>query len=136
MMRPHERFQVNSASYYFFGLFLSALLFPKEAVLMGVLILGFGDPVASLVGQRYGRLKLYGEKSLAGSLAFLASGTLVAFIYTLIYMDSFSIMGKLGLCFFVALVGAAAELFTKKIDDNFTIPVACSMAGAFIFWIV
>jgi dolichol kinase len=52
--------------------------------LVAVLVLGVGDPAATLIGKRFGRrFKLYRQKSLAGSLAFVAASfiTVATFLF-------------------------------------------------------
>jgi len=130
--RPHERFQINSATYYVWGLFLMVMLFPKEACLLGVLTLGFGDPIASIVGQRYGKIKIFKEKSLEGALAFWLAGFAICLIYQLIYIPQIPLLDIIKISSIVAFVGALTELFTIKIDDNFSIPVISALVASFL----
>lgn len=51
----------------------------------GVLVLGIGDALASVVGKRYGRLHWpKSSKTIEGSLAFLVSVTLAAWVLRLV----------------------------------------------------
>lgn len=72
--RAHEYYRINSATYYAWGLLLAVLFGSKVGVEAGLLVLAFGDPLASYVGRRYGKLKLYRDKSVVGSLAFVVAG--------------------------------------------------------------
>ncbi len=61
--RPWERHQTNSSTYYTIGVALVTLFFTKPAAQIAVLVLAFGDPVATLVGKRWGTRKIWHEKS-------------------------------------------------------------------------
>ncbi len=126
--RPRERYQTNSATYYLLALTIITFLAPKTAVGLGVLVLAIGDPIASALGSRYGRIRLANDKSLIGSLAFFSSATLACFAY-LMMVSSMSYLGALGLAAAVAGIGAVVELFADKIDDNFSIPMACALSA-------
>jgi dolichol kinase len=121
--RPGERYRTNSGFYYVLALVLLIFLFPSPAVIMGILILGFGDPAAAIVGKNFGKTKIYCEKSLEGSLGFL----LVSFAVGLPYLFWRTPLGLLDatLCALsAAFVGALTELVSEKVDDNLTIPLA------------
>ncbi len=127
--RPRERYQTNSASYYLLGLTIATWLTPQPAVLAAVLILAFADPMASLFGSRWGKRKLYHDKSVVGSLSFLVTGLLVAFAYLALF-GGVSVPASLGIAAVMALAGTAAELFGGRIDDNLSIPLVCAFTGA------
>ncbi|HCF60049.1 MAG TPA: hypothetical protein DFS52_18900 [Myxococcales bacterium] len=128
--RPHEYYRVNSSTWYLLALCFITPVFSRPAVLAGVLVLGFADPAAAWFGRRFGTLKLYGKKSLQGSLAFLVAGTLVAAGFLLGFYPDLPLASRLAAGFGAALAGAAAELFTDRLDDNLTIPIASTLAAA------
>lgn len=128
MVRPREWQQTPSSCYYAAGLIFSLIFFPKVAVELGVLVLGFGDPAASIIGKRIRSRKLYGEKSLAGSTAFFTVSLLASFLYLgFFYSSYYSIGAILALTSVAALAGMLGELFSRYIDDNFTIVVTASL---------
>jgi diacylglycerol kinase (CTP) len=122
--RPLERHAVNSATWYLFSLLISCFLFSKEALLVAVLILGYSDPIASIVGKKLGTRKIRGQKSLQGTLAFFLSALAVAVGYgTWMGLSVFS--GASWIWYLgVPLTTTAAELFGDRIDDNFGILLA------------
>lgn len=130
--RPSERYRVNSATIYLLALILIAALFPKAAVGAAVLILGFGDPAASLAGKRWGRRKLFRDKSWAGSTAFF----IVSFVAVAVYFSLTAALpgwpAILGVAALLALVGAVTELLSSRIDDNFSIPVICAAVATML----
>jgi dolichol kinase len=121
--RPRERTEVNSASWYTMALTLTYFLMPLRAVEVGVLVLAFADPAASIVGKRWGRTKLYREKSWLGTGAFALTAALVTAGFLWLTMPAMGLAWRLGVAGVAALVGAAAEVFSDRLDDNFTVLV-------------
>jgi dolichol kinase len=98
------------------GIFLSFLFFPKECSAVGVVITAVGDGFAGMVGYHFGKTKI-GNKSLEGALAFFVSTSLVLFPF----------LGPK--VFLVALAGMLVELFSKRFDDNFLLPLVGSLVA-------
>jgi dolichol kinase len=131
--RPQERYRINSASYYLLALTLITWLTPRPAACAAVLVLAFGDPTASWIGNRWGRLRLANDKSLEGSLAFFGISAPVLFAYLLLVMGQMSAMQCLLAAASICAVGTLVELFSHDLDDNFTVPVACALTGLLWF---
>lgn len=129
----HERHQINSSTWYTTALLLISLSMSQMACTVALLVLGVGDPVAGLVGRRYGRVRLFNGKSLEGFVAFVASAALVSAVGLKIYYPALSASSVGVLSLSAAVAGALAELFLNQIDDNFSIPLAagagCSLAA-------
>jgi dolichol kinase len=128
--RPWERHRTNSATYYTIALTLVVLVMPKVAAQVGVLALAFGDPAASLAGRKWGRRKLRGDKSLVGTLAFVAAAFLSVTGFLLLFAPEVGLWARLGMAATVAIVGAGVEVVGDRLDDNFTIPVVSSAVAA------
>lgn len=124
IIRPWEKDRPNSASWYVLSLFLLALLVPPPAAQMAVLILGFGDPMASLVGRRYGSIKIHRRKSLQGSLALFTVALLVSLLVPWMHGLAMGIGARLGMAFTVAVGATVAELYSDVVDDNLTVTLA------------
>lgn len=125
---PHETHRINSATWYTSALLGLALVAPFEACAVGVVVLGLGDPVAALVGRRFGRTKLLHGRSLEGSLAFVLVGFLGALAtlllaYPAIALPTAAMMAGAG-----AVAGAVAELLSHRLDDNLTVPWSAAAA--------
>lgn len=131
LMRREELKSVSGNSFYVLGLFFVVLLFPKPVVLLSVLFLAIGDPVAAVVGTLYGKHKLIGKKSLEGAAANLVCSGLAAFIFALAYLQM-----ELPRAIFLASIGAiasvVAELCPLPVDDNFTIPAVSATLLALV----
>ena len=134
--RPVEAHRINAATWYGVGIIIMLFFFPPVACIVAVLVLGVGDPAAANIGRRWGRHKLIGEKSLEGSLGFVA----VAAVCTTIFLTAtqhpailrgdalHTLQAAAWLALVGAVVGAATELVSTRIEDNFSIPLATAAA--------
>lgn len=100
----------------------------QEYAAVGILIMTWGDGLAALVGQNYGRhpYKIGAiQKSWEGSLAMLV----VSFGVCLLVLglsQGFSFWG-LGQAIIVALAATALEAFSKFGIDNLTVPISSAI---------
>ncbi|MCA9564160.1 MAG: hypothetical protein KC561_11760 [Myxococcales bacterium] len=124
---PHESHRVNSATWYASALFLVSLTGSTPVCLLAVATLGAGDPMAALVGRRFGRTSLVNGRSLEGTLAFIGSATVFGAIVLTLLASGTPHVWTLALA--AAVTGAVAELFSWRIDDNFTIPISSAAAA-------
>lgn len=121
IMRQSEVDKLAGTTYLLSGVFLILLLLPRPVVSLAILYLAFADPLASFVGIKYGKDKIFGHKSVQGFLA----AFVVCFIVSIIYLSvNPFIENVLVFSILASLVGALSELIPiGKIDDNFTMPV-------------
>lgn len=105
--------------YFFIGIIITLYFFQFNMAIANaaILILLFGDSASTLIGQRFGRIKLpfQPHKTLEGSLAFL----LVGFIVSLTQLPILP-------AFIGALAGALTEAYSP-IDDNVPIPLVSAI---------
>lgn len=124
----HERHRVNSATWFATALLILGAGFPRYAMAVGVAVLGLADPAAALVGRRFGRTRLRAGRSLQGTLAFAAVGFVAASaVLAICHRGGPGAFALTALA--AAVTGAIAELFTERLDDNFTIPLAAAAAA-------
>ncbi|MGH1468807.1 MAG: diacylglycerol/polyprenol kinase family protein [Bdellovibrionales bacterium] len=120
-MREGERNKISGMSYMAVGVLLAAILFPRDVVILALIFLGVGDPIASTFGILYGKNKI-GSKSLEGSLAAFLACSIASVVYFLAN-DFFDHRIFLAVPL-SGLWGALAELVEiKYLDDNFTLPI-------------
>lgn len=123
----HERYRVNSSTWYVTALLILAVATPKAVAALAVVVLGIGDPIAALVGRRFGKTRLRAGRSLEGSLGFVLSASLGSLVVAAMMMP-----GGIGRWALIAMgagfAGAVAEVFSTKLDDNLTIPLAVAAA--------
>jgi dolichol kinase len=127
---PHEYVRINSGTWFATALVLLAAFATRQGMIAGLAVLGVADPVAAFVGRKWGKRVLRAGRSLEGTLAFIASGTLAA-------AGGLALLGTADagrifiLAVLAAFAGGTAELVSTKLDDNLTIPV---VVGAVVTW--
>lgn len=95
---------------------------------LGILILGYGDGFAAIVGTRFGTHKLVFGKSLEGTLAMFVSSLVVAVLLMWIVSAPLPIWTA----FLFAITASAVELLTPKGFDNLTVPLFVSGFAYFL----
>jgi dolichol kinase len=128
MLRPHElnqKYVLNGASWVFISAVVCVFIFPKFLAVVGFTILIIADISAALFGRKYGKHKLFTNKSWEGTFAFIVSAITVIFIYGLIF--------NAPIIFFfggiiASLIGGFVEAASTKmkVDDNLSIPLSVS----------
>ena len=105
---------------------------PAYVAGIGVLTLGYGDGLASLVGRKVRSPVLHllgGRKSLAGTLTMFVASAIVAALFT--YFGHPSRAGILAAAVAPALITAAAatvvEFLTPYGVDNITVPIVTAL---------
>ncbi|MCB9596798.1 MAG: hypothetical protein H6719_29010 [Sandaracinaceae bacterium] len=131
---PHETNRVNSATWYVTALFLLSLSRSPLVCAIGVAVLGFGDPIAALVGRRFGRIKLVHGRTLEGTLAFFVAGGLIAFGAAWLFAPAVAWPRLLAMAGAGAAAGSLAELLSLRIDDNLSVALAATAAAAATGW--
>src|SRR5512136_497313 len=79
-IRKNEANKLTGTAPYVLGIGLSLALYRTDIATAAVCFLAFGDVAATTVGERYGKTKISGEKSLEGTLAFVAIAAAVGFL--------------------------------------------------------
>ena len=128
LAHPNEAWRVNSATWYATACVILALMWNLPVASLGIAVLGFADPAAAIIGRRYGRIKLVNGRTLEGTATFIAVGTLVATPW-LAFVWGMAPGVALKLAFFGSLAGGIAELFSRRVDDNLSIPVATALTA-------
>lgn len=105
---------------------------PQYAVL-GVLVMTWGDGLAALIGQRFGKhpYKVWGmKKSWEGSV------TMALVSYIVSSLIFFGVQGNVWSTWVVpiavALVATSLEIFSKFGIDNFTVPIGSAALAFFL----
>jgi len=117
--RPEESRRLSGLLWTLSGSLLTMLIYPHpRIVLVGLLFISLGDSAAALVGIHFGRIKIYDEKTLAGSL----SCFLVCWIIALSLLPPTD-----GRYFLVATLSALfatiVEIIPWPLNDNFWLPI-------------
>jgi dolichol kinase len=128
---PHEVWRVNSSTWYLTAILGLALTGDLMLAAMGVGILGLADPAAAIIGRRFGRTSLINGRSLEGTLAFVLVGTLVGLGVLSVYFPEYGGPAVVWIALAAAVPAALAELLSRRVDDNLSIPLSAA-AGAWM----
>ena len=132
VLRQSESNKLSGVTFLVLGAGLSLFLFAKPVLILALLFLGVGDPLASFVGVKYGKTKLLHNKSLQGSMAAFFACSLIAFFY----FHHFQLMTEniLLVSLLAGICGMVSEMIPLfKIDDNFTQPVLNGLFLSLLF---
>lgn len=128
--------------YYAISLFMLTLIAHYTGMwtisIVGVLIMAYGDGLAAIIGEKYGRkyLKIEKSKTVQGSLVVLIAAVLITFIVATINNPTFS----LKIIFINLLISALNGIFAMYIEisgkngfDNISLPIGSGIfAGLLI----
>ncbi|MCX4246746.1 diacylglycerol/polyprenol kinase family protein [Paraliomyxa miuraensis] len=131
LSRSSESSGIASSTWYALGLMVGVAFLPKPACMIGLLILAFGDPAAGVVGRRFGVRKIYRDKSVAGTLAFVGVAVVVAAVGLEWWRPMMEVGAWLGVAVVIAIAGAVAEVFGDTVPDNFSVLV---VTGGLAAW--
>ena len=117
-----ENFQFTGAIYVLASAILCICFFEKEVACIALTVMLICDSVAALVGRSVGKIKIYKNKTLEGTLAFFITAVVINLLFIPIYPFT---VKSLVACLVVTL----AELYEDKIeiDDNLSVPVFLSV---------
>lgn len=133
IMRKGEVDGIAGTTWLIAGVTLVTSFCPRSIVSLALLFLAFADPLASFVGIRFGRIKVFGRKTLEGFL----TAYLVCAIATYVFLSTTTDFGStlIWISLIAGLIGSLAELVpVGKLDDNFTMPVL-SAFGLYILFL-
>jgi len=105
----------KGALYFAVGALVTVILFPVQVAVPALVTVAVLDGVATLVGVRYGRIRIFNGKSLEGTAA--------AILITAVFLLPFLTLPGVAV---VAVLAGLIELLSP-IDDNLVIPVAVSL---------
>lgn len=98
---------------------------------LGILIMGYGDGLAAVIGKKYGRHKyniFNNEKSIEGSITMFVISTVVALVILSIFSPEAILIKSLTL----GLVAAIIEAISPFGLDNLFVPILTSMLYQFL----
>lgn len=124
LFKERERGRVTAATWLGLATLLAFLVFPKPVAAVALLMVAFGDPAASVVGRRWGRLR-FGAKSVEGTAAFFTTALAVAVVSW-----AGGLYAPLWAGVLAAVVAAVTEALSGQLlpmEDNLAVPL---LAGA------
>ena len=106
------------------GVLAALLLFPIHTAKIAIFALAFGAGLASLVGKRFGKIRLafFKDKTVAGSLTCFAA----------VFLSTFAVSGNFWKSLVLGIAGAGIEMLPLKDYDNLLIPIAIGFLASFL----
>lgn len=127
LLRAEEQVREAAMTPFAIAVLLTLLAVPKLAALVAIYTLAVADPLAAVVGIRFGRHRIARSRSLEGSLAFCVAGVAIAAL-VLRWGTAAAPATVAGAAAAIGVVGAGCELLPLRIDDNLTIPIFVGFA--------
>ncbi len=100
---------------------------------VGILVMGYGDGLAAVIGKAYGKHKLAFGKSIEGSITMFVASFIVVFLISL-FTQSIAI--SLILALGVSALATIVELITPKGIDNLSVPLSTSFTYYLLLLII
>jgi diacylglycerol kinase (CTP) len=110
-------------TYFLLSTLFCIVFLSRSVALCALLFLTFGDAASTIVGMKYGTKRFSNQKSVEGSLAFLAISLAVGFLLRLapgVYITPLVLV--IG-----AVVATVTEAAPLQVDDNFTVAAFSGM---------
>jgi dolichol kinase len=118
LFKKSEQRRFSSMTAFVVAIFLIFLAFPDHLPYLGLGFITLGDLASKIVGIRFGRRVLLRGRTVEGSLAFAAGSFAAAWLLRLA-LKAVPLYAVLAGAVFATL----AELFSGKLDDNFTVGI-------------
>ncbi len=117
-LRRHEIRRLSGASYLLLGCLITSFLYDKPIVVAACSYIIVGDTFAAIFGQNIKSPRLFQNKTLLGSVGFLAASVGGAFVLH-------SLGGGLPLSHLLigAVCASVFESLPLPLDDNFSVPI-------------
>jgi dolichol kinase len=118
LLRENEKGKtLTGATYLFLSATITFIVFEKKIAVPSVLVLTIADSLAAIVGTMTESVRFF-RKSLAGSLAFLVSGTVIIWLL---------VPGIRYVSLFVVIPVTVMEAAVVKVNDNILIPFSTGL---------
>jgi len=125
ILRRKERDGIASNIFFIASTIICFAAFDYPVAALALLMTVFGDLAAALVGISFGRIRVHRRKTLEGFIAGLAMNVLMGYL----------LMPEQPLIFLpMALTASLVELWTGKLDDNLTVPLAAGFVGQLLYY--
>lgn len=125
-IRTNEERKLTGTASYVLGCGAALYLYRTDLATLAICFLAFGDVAATAVGERYGKTKI-GNKSLEGSIAFVAAAVSVGLLLSLT-----GVPVMYGIILAGAFIAAGVELLPLPVNDNLLIPIVSGGAMSLI----
>ncbi len=119
VIRKYESSSLWGATYLIIGFLFITFFFDKNIVIASMIIASISDSLAAVLGIKYGKIRIFNDKSIEGFYIFIIS------TFSILYLTiSINVIYLL----ITSLIIAITELLTPTKYDNLTIPIVSSIA--------
>jgi len=129
LLKAKERDRFHALIYSVTAAIIVLAVFDFRIAIAALLMAVLGDPIASIVGRKYGRFRMR-TKTVEGT----AVNAIVASIIGIVVLRHFGAIGIL-IGLLMGITATIVEFFSDKTEDNFTIPLFAAAVGQFLFWL-
>ena len=126
-LRAEEQVRESAMIPFAIAVLLTILTMPKLAALIAIYTLAIADPLAAVVGIRFGRYRITHNRSLEGTLCFFAATVAIA-AFVLDWGTDASVARIAAASATIGVAAAICELLPLRVDDNLTIPIFVGFA--------
>ena len=118
LFKKKEIKRFSSMTSFVVAVFIIFLVFRSDAIpYLGLSYITIGDLFSKIIGIKYGKHRLLRDRTLEGSLGFLAGSFMAGWvIYTLLPVPAYAAIAG-------PLFAAGVELFSMDLDDNFSVGI-------------
>jgi glycerol-3-phosphate acyltransferase PlsY len=113
-----EKAKISGITLFLIGAFIAVLFFQKNIAILAMIFATIGDNFAVLFGVKFGRHRLFKDKSIEGTVACLATNFLAGLV-AMLFLNIPLLLVVVG-----ALATAIAELFSGVYDNLTMAPFA------------
>ncbi len=126
ILRRHEKDNIAGNIFFIASTIICFAAYDYPIALLALLCTIFGDITAALVGMSVGRTRMFRKKTLEGFLAGLMMNVVVGMLV---------IPGDWRIFLPMAMTASLVELWTGKLDDNLTVPLAAGFVGQMLLFL-
>ena len=102
------------------AVFIVFLVFPGIIPFLGLAYITIGDMFSKIIGIKFGRHRLLRDRTLEGSLGFLAGSFMAGWVIcSLLPVPIYAVIAG-------PLFASGVELFSMDLNDNFTVGIVTS----------
>ena len=119
MFRNNEVHLFTGSSFLLFSSVICMVIYNKWVAIIALTYIIVGDTAAAIFGRLYGKHKVYGKRSIEGSIAFVIVAAGVTSAMFFVPYDIIPIYYRI----LGAVLAACIELVIPQVDDNLTVPI-------------
>jgi len=144
MERDHEDHNLGTVYYAISLLILAYVTFSLNISYIGaigILIMGYGDGFAAIIGKKFGKHKLkiyHSYKSIEGSLTVFVFSLIISLVFFSAYTTSgfHAPIIFIPASLFIATIATLLEFYSPLGSDNLTLPIGISLVAYLLIQLV